>query len=334
MKNKLIISLTLLFSLLIPQFSHASSTLNNANTEFEKIVYDYNSTAGAMAVYYSINKNLSVQSLLSNNSEKLSMLDSNFSNPEIKKQLLSLPSNLPIEDYKMILSNSNVGLNIEGNSTAQSLRNSLSEKKNSIDAYIINSGMLWAKSMSNLSLGSFNDPSFPVTPTTTNSGVENLAFGLFLNQTIANFVGNYPDIFKTVAETGVVSKNANTAWVSAMNAAGKNSNITISNVVKQDECGKSFLTGISSNSYSSCSPCFIVGSYSRSLIENSLTSKNNPINNMNSITEFDFLNQDTKVSENNLGSNLSSNTMDCKTNSNIVNDQVLSTIKNTVKNLK
>lgn len=334
MKIKFFLSLSLLLALLLPQFSHASSTSLDANAEFEKIVYDYNSTAGAMAVYYSINKNLSVQSMVSNNSEKLSLLDSNFSNPEIKKQLLSLPANLPLEDYKMILSNSNVGLSVDGNSTAQTLRNSLSEKKNSIDAYIISSGMLWANSMSNLSLGSFRDPSFPETPTITNSGVENLAFGLFLNQTIANFVGNYPDIFKTVAETGVVSKNANTAWITAMNAAGKNSNITISNVINQDECGKSYVNGISSNSYSSCSPCFLVGSYSRSLIENSLSSDSNPLNSLSTITEFDFLNQDTKVIENNLATTVNSNSMDCKNNGSMVNNQVLSTIKNTVKNLK
>lgn len=334
MKIKLLLVVIITLSLITPQFSHAGLVSDSKISEFEKIIYDYNSTAGAMAVYYSINKNLSVQSMLSNNSEKLSLLDSDFSNPEIKKQLLSLPSNLPLEDYKMVLSNSNVGLSIVGNATAQTLRNSLSEKKNSIDAYIISSGMLWANSMSNLSLGSFRDPAFPQTPASTNSGVENLAFGLFLNQTIANFVGNYPDIFKTVAETGVVSKNANTAWISAMNAAGKNSNITISNVVKQDDCGKSYLNGISSTSYSSCSPCYLVGAYSRSLIENSLTSDSNPINSLSTITEFDFLNQDTKVIENNLSTTISSNSMDCKNNGSMVNDQIMTTIKNTLKNLK
>lgn len=301
-----------------------SSILSNQDEEYNNALKNYNSTAEAMSIYYAINKNQSINTIFANNPERLSLLDSDFANPNFKNLLNNTSTNISEEEYKNILSKNNIGFTLE-NSDFKTLQNDFSDKQNSIDKYVISSGLEWSKELSSLSFGIINPISKPEMPTINNYGVDNLSFGLFLNQTIANFIGNYPDIFSIVDQTGVVSTNANKAWSNAINSVSKNSGVVIKNITGADDCSSSFVDGLTSNTYNSCSPCFLSGSYSNKVLVNSLSDKDNPIKNLNNINEFDF------TDRNEFDFSSKSN---CEQNIDNINNKIVSTIKNSVKSLK
>jgi|688.fasta_scaffold173085_3 hypothetical protein len=301
-----------------------SSILSNQDDEYNNALKKFNSTAEAMSIYYAINKNQSVNTLLTNNPETLSLIDSNFSNSNIKNLLSNKNTSISEEDYKNILLENNIGFTLE-NSNLRNLQNDFSDKQNSIDKYVISSGLEWSKALNSLSFGNLNSINKPEMPKIDNYGVDNLSFGLFLNQTIASFIGNYPDIFSIVEQTGVVSQNANKAWNTAINNVSKNSGIVIKNITGADDCSSSFVDGLTNNNFNSCSPCFLSGSYSNKVLANSLSDPDNPIKNLDNIKEFDFSEQNEFDF---------SNKSNCELNKNNINNTIISTIKKSVKALK
>jgi len=312
-----------LFIFLSNNFSY-SSILSNQEDQYNNALKNYNSTAEAMSIYYAINKNQSINSLLSDNPETLSLIDSSFSNQNLKNIFNNTSKNFSEEEYKNILSKNNIGFTLE-NSNYKTLQNDFSNKQNSIDKYVISSGLEWSKALNSLSFGNINSLNKPEMPKITNYGVDNLSFGLFLNQTIASFIGNYPDIFSMVEQTGVVSQNANKAWNAAINNVSKNSGIVIKNITGADDCSSSFVDGLTNNKFNSCSPCFLSGSYSNKVLANSLSSSENPIMNLDNVKEFDF----SEKNEFDF-----SNKSNCELSKNEINKTILSTIKNSVNALK
>jgi hypothetical protein len=320
MKNIKLKSVLIIIILSLHNIVYASNLLENQDIENRNALNEFKSTAQAMSIYYSYNKNTSINNIIIENPERMSLVDSNFSDPLFISKLNK--DNLTLAQYKDLLDKSNIGLNIE-NSTLSKLQLDLYSKKNSIDSFIVKTGLEWSSRMNNLSFGDINSVKTPNTPELNNLGTDNLVFGLFLNQSIANFIGNYPDIFKVVSETGVVSNNANDAWRNAINTVGKNSGVVLKNIFTTDPCNSSYIDGITSQKYDGCSPCYISGSYSKKIINSSLTTNNNPINKLEEIKEFDF-------SQNNEFD--FSNKTNCENNSNI-NNEIVTTLRNTITNI-
>jgi hypothetical protein len=111
----------------------------------------------------------------------------------------------------------------------------------------------------------------------TGAGSDGLMFGMFANRSMANFAGNFPDLFSQVASTGLGTPGGVAAWNASRAAAASSLTADMSGSML-NPCGVSLLGAMASGTVSGvgsqvpgCSPCVTAGAYMHSAM-NRLTS--------------------------------------------------------------
>jgi hypothetical protein len=234
------------------------ATINQQMANFEG---RYSSMTTAMAVYYAANRGQALGAFLSDNPTALANLSgSGASMTDIinKANQAKTP-----EELSRILSTSGMGLDVNSWTSLAAANADIKSKASSMDAAVVSAGMSWASALSQIHVPVVQAPGIPAMNTTlaTSMPTEGLAFGLFMNQSLANLIGNFPDVFSQVNSTGVASPTASAAWKQAMDAAAAGSYADLSQVAGGSTCGAAFVDGLTGNSTKGCSPCAIAGMY-------------------------------------------------------------------------
>jgi hypothetical protein len=221
----------------------------------------YASMTAAMATYYAANRGQALGAFLGDNPAALANFaggGDGLSNLLNKASQVKSP-----EELNRLLATAGVGLDVNSWNTLAAARSDLQAKAGSMDAAVVNAGMSWASALTQIAVPSVQAPGIPAMNTTlaTSMPAEGLAFGLFLNQSLANLIGNFPDVFAQVSASGVASPTAAAAWQSAMNAAANSSSSDLGKIVGTSACGAAFVDGLTGKSANGCSPCAIAGMY-------------------------------------------------------------------------
>jgi len=221
----------------------------------------YASMTAAMAVYYAANRGQALGAFLSDNPTALANLSgSGAGMTDIINKANQAKSP---EELSRILATSGMGLDVNSWTSLAAANADIKLKAASMDAAVVNAGMSWAAALSQIHVPVVQAPGIPAMNTSlaTSMPAEGLAFGLFMNQSLANLIGNFPDVFSQVHSTGVASPTASAAWKQAMDAAAAGSRVDLSQVVGTSACGAAFVDGLTGKSTNGCSPCAIAGMY-------------------------------------------------------------------------
>ena len=221
----------------------------------------YASMTAAMASYYAANRGQALGAFLTDNPAALKNLSgagSGFADVMVKANQAKTP-----EELSRILAGAGVGLDVNSWTSLAAANADIKAKGSSMDAAVVNAGMSWAAALTQIHIPAVQAPGVPAMSTAlaTSMPSEGLAFGLFMNQSLANLIGNFPDVFAQVNATGVASPTASSAWKQAMDAAAAGSRADLSKVVGTSSCGAAFVDGLTGRSSDGCSPCAIAGMY-------------------------------------------------------------------------
>lgn len=221
----------------------------------------YASMSAAMATYYAANRGVALNAYLGDNPNALKNL---LGSDKVLTDVLARANQAKSpEELNMILSSSGLGLDVNRWTSLTAANADLQAKAASIDAAVVNAGMNWAAALTQIHIPSVQAPGLPAMSTAlaTSMPAEGLAFGLFMNQSLANLISNFPDVFSQVQASGVGSPTAASAWKAAMGAAAAGSYSDLSKVVGTSSCGAAFVDGLTGKSANGCSPCEIAGMY-------------------------------------------------------------------------
>ena len=261
-------SLILVSSIFLANTATAESTstnssidLANVNQQMTDFEGRYSSMTAAMVVYYAANRGQALGAFLTDNPKALANLSgSGAGMTDIfnKANQAKTP-----EELSRILSTSGIGLNVNSWTSLAAANADIKSNASSMDAAVVSAGMSWASALSQIHVPVVQAPGIPDMNTTlaTSMPKEGLVFGLFMNQSLANLIGNFPDVFSQVNSTGVASPTASEAWKKAMQAAAAGSYTDLSQVAGGNVCGAAFVDGLTGNSTKGCSPCAIAGMY-------------------------------------------------------------------------
>lgn len=142
------------------------------------------------------------------------------------------------------------------------------------DGNTIASGVAYANQLSGLQVPTLSAASLPGGGLGANlaaAGPEQLAFGLFLNSSLANLVQDAPDVFAQVASTGLGTPEAMSAWRDAQTQAGAELNAGLSSGLIAP-CQAALMGSMASGNVNSglalggddCRPCAVAGTYMHS----------------------------------------------------------------------
>lgn len=142
------------------------------------------------------------------------------------------------------------------------------------DGNTIASGVAYANQLSGLQVPTLSAVSLPGGGLGANlaaAGPEQLAFGLFLNSSLANLVQDAPDVFAQVASTGLGTPEAMSAWRDAQAQAGAELNAGLSSGLIAP-CQAALMGSMASGNVNSgltlggddCRPCAVAGTYMHS----------------------------------------------------------------------
>jgi hypothetical protein len=238
-------------------------TVDSVALEQQMVAFEgrYASMTAAMATYYAANRGVALGAYLADNPATLN----NFAGGgDTLTNLLSKAGQVKsAEELNRLLASSGVGLDVTRWTSLTAAQTDLQAKAGSIDAAVVNAGMSWAAALTQLAVPAVQAPGIPAmnTALATSMPTEGLAMGLFLNQSLANLIGNFPDVFAQVNASGVASPTAAAAWRSAMNAAAGSSATDLTRIVGSSACGAAFVDGLTGKSANGCSPCAVAGMY-------------------------------------------------------------------------
>jgi len=229
----------------------------------------YSSMTSAMAAYYAVNRGQAFGAYLIDNPNAVSRLSGAMSGTGLNNLLAQASTLRDPAQLDALLIQNGVGLDVNSWNSLGNAASDLQAKSRSLDAAVVNAGMTWASALTMLTVPSVKNPGFPAVDTTlaTAMPTEGLAFGLFLNRSLATLIGNFPDVFAQVRATGVASPNANSKWREAMQAAGGASYTQLRNVVGTSSCGTAFVDGLTGTRTDGCSPCSVAGMYGNAQLQ-------------------------------------------------------------------
>jgi hypothetical protein len=229
----------------------------------------YSSMTSAMTAYYAANRGQAFGAFLADNPNALSRLSGTNSGGNLNNLLSQASVMKDPSQLDALLIQNGIGLDVNSWNSLGNAAADLQAKSQSLDAAVVSAGISWASALGMLAVPSVKSPGIPAVDTTlaTSMPQEGLAFGLFLNRSLATLIGNFPDVFAQVRSTGVVSPSANAKWRSAMQAAGGASFTQLRNVVGTSACGTAFVNGLTGVQGSGCSPCTIAGMYGNAQLQ-------------------------------------------------------------------
>jgi hypothetical protein len=222
---------------------------------------NFSSMSAAMANYYAASKGMALVGYLADNPTSLAKLTGSATNSTLVNSLSNKTQTA--QELSSMLVSSGISLDMKSWSSVNDAGVDLRSKASSIDAAVISAGLTWANAMLSLKVPTLASPTTPNIDITkaTSMPAEGLVFGMFMNQSLANLIGNFPDVFAQVNSTGIATEKSNLAWQKSMKIAAEASNIDLKRVVGNGLCAASFVDGLTGSSPSGCSPCAIAGMY-------------------------------------------------------------------------
>lgn len=242
---------------------------NGYDQQMADLKNSYSSLTAAMTAYYAVNRGQAFSAFLADNPTAVNRLSGANNGTNLSGILSQAGGVQNAAELDELLRRNGVGLDVNSWSTLGNAAADLQAKSRSLDAAVVNAGMNWAAALSMLVVPSVKSPGIPALDTTlaTAMPAEGLAFGLFMNRSLANLIGNFPDVFSQVRATGVASADANAKWRSAMQAAGGASYAQLRNVVGASDCGTAFVDGLTGTPTNNCSPCAVAGMYGNAQLQ-------------------------------------------------------------------
>ena len=187
-------------------------------------------------------------------------------------------------------------------STSQQISAKLAQTSDSPDSRSVVAGIDLAREIGGLKSPALAYPGLRASSASLlTSGPDELLFGLFANQSLANFALNSSDLFSQVAANGL-NPASSTAFRNATNTASAAlSSSTLAGSLA-NPCAAGMLSSLSTGSSSfarangvpsSCSPCFAAGQYLHNRMGDLFdTSGKYTVNNDSNFTEFEWNNLD------------------------------------------
>jgi hypothetical protein len=247
----------------------ASVDTSGYDQQMDGLKESYSSMAAAMTAYYAANRGQAFGAFLVDNPNALSRLSGSNKAGDLNKLLSEAATVRNPADLDALLVRNGVGLDVNSWNSLGGAAADLQAKSRSIDATVVNAGMNWAAALGSMVVPTVKSPGIPALDTTlaTSMPQEGLAFGLFLNRSLATLIGNFPDVFAQVRATGVASPDANSRWRAAMESAGGATYEQLRNVVGTSTCGTAFVNGLTGSAGEGCPPCTIAGMYGNAQLQ-------------------------------------------------------------------
>lgn len=227
----------------------------------------YTSMTVAMANYYASSRGLALGAYLADNPSALSKLAGN--NPQLGNAMVTTADIKSPEQLAQLLAGNGATLDVKSWTSIAAAGDDLKAKAESIDAAVVNAGMTWAQALTAVQVPTLNVPGTPGLDRSASISMpaEGLAFGLFLNQSLANLIGNFPDVFAQVKASGIADPSSQAAWQKSMATAAAASKVSLTNVAGSNPCGAAFVDGLTGNSPKGCSPCAVAGRYANAQMQ-------------------------------------------------------------------
>jgi hypothetical protein len=307
----LLLSMTVLTGTAVAEDTTASVDNSAYDAQMAGLKTSYGSMTSAMTAYYAANRGQAFGAYLADNPNAISRLSGASAGGNLTSLLSQAATMGSPGELDALLIQNGVGLDVSSWSSLGNAAADLQAKSQSIDAAVVNAGMSWAAALNMLTVPSVKNPGIPALDTTlaTSMPSEGLAFGLFLNRSLATLIGNFPDVFAQVRATGVASPQANSAWRAAMENAGGASYTQLRNVVGTSACGTAFVNGLTGTNSNGCSPCAVAGMYGNAQIQLALAggSTGGAANPVRSVTDLAGLSPESRAVASGASSPLSAN---------------------------
>lgn len=251
----------------IPASAEDAAPSANPSAEANGQDGNYVSLAAAMANFYAKSKGATLAQYVSENPEQVAALLGTSVD-----SLGKLPTD-SVQSLEGSLGKQDLLLDTSSYSDLSLAKQDLLSKSGTLDSLIVSNAASYASQMAALRSQDLATPSVSGFDSSIANTMpsESLAFGLFLDKSLANFVTNSPDVFSSISSTGLGTAQAQEAWKKSMSSALAGSQGDLSAMLPS-KCGAVFLTAMASGDAKStgstisgsgdCGSCLVAGLYS------------------------------------------------------------------------